>query len=108
MKQIIITQNDYGITLQLTLEDNSNKPIDLTGSYITVDIVKPDMSKTTKNVSITDVINGEVSYILESEDTAQVGNYSLYFAINSNDCKITSQQIVNYYVIEKNGGANNG
>lgn len=104
-KSIVLTQNDYGILLRVTV-DFGDDTIDLTGKTVNVEIVAPDGIKYTPSSSpqITDAVNRVVDFLLTAEDTAQEGLYNLYFYITTANSKLTAQNPVTYYCKAEDGG----
>jgi hypothetical protein len=105
-KQIILTQNDFGILIRVTV-DFGDPTITLEGKTMNVEIVPPDGVKYTPSLQpqIIDTVNRVVDFLITEEDTLQVGLYSIYFYMTTETSKLTAQNPVTYYVKSEDGGA---
>lgn len=104
MSQIVVTQNDYGISIQTTFTKDG-ETFDITGKTIVLDIVKPDQSiVSNKAPMISNPTGGVVALILSSDITDVVGTYILYYSVKDGSTSITAQSPVTYTVIAKDGG----
>lgn len=97
-KQITITQNDYGISVEAVFGQS------LTGKTVDLTIVRPDNTTVSKVPIITDMVQGKCEYVLAPEDTIQLALYKLYYSAKDSNSNITAQNIVTYFVVPENGG----
>jgi hypothetical protein len=105
MDDIVITQNDFGMSIKPTLKDDSGTAFNLTGCTVEVTTIWPDKTKHVTSATIIDSANGIVEIVIPAAGTVQTGLYYIYIAINnSTTSHITSQDVINYTVIAENGG----
>ena len=103
-KQIIITEGDYGIELQVQFLDSSKNPVDLTDCFVEIDFVNPNSELSTKQAQIVDYINGRCSYILTTSETNLTDLWKTYWKVFNDNNYITAQEEIYYYVKSKDGG----
>lgn len=103
IKQIIITQNDFGVYISTQFMDNGEK-LNILGRTVKADIVFPDKTVHTYTATITDAPNGIAEITVIEEMTAQPGLYMVYFNITDASSHITAQNVVTYFVTAENGG----
>lgn len=103
-KQIIITQDNYGIKINNRFIKADKTPIDITGCTCNVDMVAPDNTKTNQAVEIILPSEGLVRITLDATDTAQEGLYKLYFNLLDASSMITAKNMITYYIVAKTGG----
>jgi uncharacterized protein YfaS (alpha-2-macroglobulin family) len=103
-KQIIVTQNNYGICIQTPFLDDKKAPLNIDGYAIEITIVCPDNSKLYRTGQVVDAANGIAEYVLTSEDTAKKDLYKMYFNLVDDNENITAQNEVYYYVKAEHGG----
>lgn len=94
-KQIIVTQNNYGIVLETQFLDSNKNPIDLTNYCVEV--------KIENNGAILDVVTAEItgtlaSIILNKEHTKEIGLYKTEWCVMDLDKNITAQEDIYYFV----------
>ena len=105
-KQILISQGDYGILFNVTILDETNKPIIVGSDNIKFYVITPSGNKIEVNdVYIIDDNAGIVEFELDKEHTQEAGNHQIYVEISSPTFEVTSVLAENYYVIEEHGGA---
>lgn len=105
-KQILISQNDYGIVFNVTLLNEDKTPIIIGNDKVTFYVVKPDNAKEViTDVTIIDNFKGIVEFELKTQHTKQVGNHSIYVELSNPTFEVTTVFAENYYVMEEHGGA---
>ena len=105
-KQILISQGDYGILFNVTILDETNKPIIVGSDNIKFYVITPSGNKIEVNdVSIIDENTGIVEFELDKEHTQEAGNHQIYVEISSPTFEVTSVLAENYYIMEEHGGA---
>ena len=104
-KSIILTQNDSGIELNVQFLDDKKDPVYIVGSSIEIQFITPsDVLMPVEYGQITDGVNGEVSFVLGEEHTAEEGLYKTYWKVIDANSEITAQSEVYYYVKALYGG----
>lgn len=107
-KQIIISQGDYGFCFNVKLVSEDNKPVPLGSDKVTFYVIKPSGAKELVDddkITIVDNKSGEIEFIIDKKHTDEVGNYSCYIEISNSDFEVNTVNAINYYVINKHGGA---
>lgn len=94
-KQIIVTQNNYGIVLETQFLDSNKNPIDLTNYCVEV--------KIENNGAILDIATAEItgtlaSIILNKKHTKEIGLYKTEWCVMDLDKNITAQEDIYYFV----------
>lgn len=101
-----VTQNDFGIPINVSLVDKDNLPVSLLNATVTGTMVRPDKTKKEITFTITDSLNGLASYTLLAEDTEQLKLYKIYVSKNiTGTSKVTASTLVMYNVVAEDGGA---
>lgn len=99
-KQIIVTQNDYGIELEAQFVDDKKRPISTNGYDVKANIIYDNkvidtIIATCKNEDET------ISYIiLEKEHLKNVGLHTVVWSVVDEDEHITAQEDLYYFVKE--------
>lgn len=84
-----IKQNDTSPSLQATLKDASQAPINLTGATVMFHMKSLDGAiKIDTEMTITDERNGVVKYDWQSGDTDTVGTYYVEFEVTYADASV--------------------
>lgn len=84
-----IKQNDTSPSLQATLKDASQTPINLTSATVMFHMKSIDGTiKLDKPMSITDAEGGVVQYDWQSGDTDTVGTYYVEFEVTYSDASV--------------------
>lgn len=104
-KQILITQGDYGIVLQVSLLNENKEPLEiLDGDFITAHIQYPSgdcIQFNSDYITITDKLKGIVRLSLEEEYTKEEGYYQIFIELKSDNYTINAKQSIGYYVNAK-------
>lgn len=103
-KQIIITQNDYGISLVFNIKRENGDNYDLTDKNVNASIVFPDNTKKDVSLTVLDPLIGASELLIDKELSKQTGLHKIYIDISDSQNKITSQNMVTYFVLEEDGG----
>jgi hypothetical protein len=103
-KQIIITEGDTGIVLEIPFIDNNKSAVNLTGYTVETHTVFEDGTSKEDNAQITNAVNGICQIVLDSSYTAVPGLCTIYVSLVDADETVTSQKEVYYYVKEQYGG----
>lgn len=103
-EQIIVTQNDYGIEVQVQFVTNKKVPIDITGCNVEITFVYPDKTETYENAYIIDALTGQCGFVLLPIHTAQSDLHSTFWKVTDANEIVTAQEALYYYVMPVNGG----
>lgn len=103
MKQIILTQNDKNISIIVNFKENGTIK-DINGFTVNVDIVTPESSVLSDIAHFVDASKGQAEFFITEKYTATAGLYKLYFRLVDSNGVLTGQNMVTFYVLEKNGG----
>ena len=103
-EQIILTQNDFGIEIQMQFINNKKIPIDITECSIEITFVLPDNTVINEYAYITDNVLGKCSFILKNIHTKLSGLYKTYWSVTDTDEFITTQEALYYFVLPVHGG----
>lgn len=107
-KQILISQNDYGIVFNVQLLNEDKTPIVIGNDKISFYVVPPLGSIEDKlkveDVNIIDNVKGVVEFELKPQHTANVGNHEIYCEISNPTFEITTVFAEMYYVMAEHGG----
>ena len=103
-EQIILTQDDFGIEIQMQFITSKKVPIDITNCSIEIVFVKPDDTATREYAYITDNLLGKCGFVLKATHTDLEGLYKTYWSVTDVDDFITAQEALYYYVVAKHGG----
>ena len=107
-KQIILTQNNFGIPIELQFMSNTNSPIDLTGKTVEVAISYDGTIIDVLQATISSYTNGTVYIVTTTKHTSNVGLYTTFWSVKDKNGYITAQEDLYYYVKgEYNGAENN-
>ena len=102
-KQIIVTQNNYGILLETQFIDDAKNPIDLTGYSVTVEFEYLEKCFDVLDATIINAEEGRVGIILEQEHTAEIGLYKTQWSVVDDDENVTAQEDIYYFVKQEVG-----
>ena len=103
-EQIILTQDDFGIEVQMQFITNKKIPIDITGCSVEIVFVKPDETVVKGYAYIIDSILGKCGFVLEDIHTKLEGLYKTYWSVTDINEFVTAQEALYYYVVAKHGG----
>ena len=107
-KQIILTQNNFGIPIELQFVSDTNSPIDLTGKTVEVAISYDGTIIDVLQAIISSYTNGTAYIIVNTRHTSDVGLYTTFWSVKDKYGYITAQEDLYYYVKgEYNGAENN-
>ena len=102
-KQIIVTQNDYGIELETQFVDDKKKPLDITDYDVRVKIIYDDKTIDTVLAEHKDSINGIAYIVLEKEHLINAGLHTSVWSVVDEDEHVTAQENVYYFVKDVEG-----
>lgn len=105
-EQIIITQNNYGIEIEVQFTDNKKKPIDITGCTVEVAFKDPTGKVVPKEAYIINYKNGTCGFMLGEDETNITNLWSTYWSAITEDGFVTAQEAIYYYVLPMYGGDN--
>ena len=90
MKNIEITQGEYGSTLDFTLTDNTGSAIDLSGSSIIIAVQGEDSATVvfSNPMTITDAVNGKCSYAVQSGDFDAPGYFYAEITVSYSGARV--------------------
>lgn len=91
-KQIIVTQNNYGILLETQFVDDAKNPVDLTGYSVSVEFEYQEECFDVLDATIINAEEGRVGVILEQEHTAEIGLYKTQWSVIDDDENVTAQE----------------
>lgn len=84
-----IKQNDTSPSLQATLKDSAQNPVDLTGAVVMFHMKSVDGAvKVDRQMTITNASGGVVQYDWQTGDTDTVGTYYVEFEVTYADASI--------------------
>ena len=106
-KQIIVTQNDYGIELETQFVDNKKKPLDITGYDVKANIIYDDKTIDTILAGHKDSANGIAYIVLEKEHLKNVGLHTVVWSVVDEDEHVTAQEDLYYFVKETKVSSDN-
>lgn len=105
-EQIVITEGNSGIEIQVQFLDNKKKPIPiLTGDSIEICFVSPYKDKHFNQAYVIDAPNGVCGYILDTDRTDITKLWNTYWSLTNDASEVTAQERLVYYVLPKHGGA---
>ena len=104
-KQIILTQNNFGIPIELKFMSNTNSPIDLTDKTVEVAISYDGTIIDVLQATISSYTNGTAYIITTTKHTSNVGLYTAFWSVKDKYDYITAQSDLYYYVKEEYNGA---
>ena len=104
-KQVILTQNNFGIPIELQFVSNTNSPIDLTDKTIEVAISYDGTVIDVLQATISSYTNGTAYIITTTKHTSNVGLYTTFWSVRDKYGYITAQSDLYYYVKEEYNGA---
>ena len=102
-KQIIVTQNDYGIELETQFVDDKKKPLDITDYDVRVKIIYDDKTIDTVLAEHKDSVNGIAYIVLEKEHLINAGLHTSVWSVVDEDEHVTAQENVYYFVKDVEG-----
>lgn len=102
-KQIIVTQNDYGIELETQFVDDKKKPLDITDYDVRVKIIYDDKTIDTVLADHKDSVNGIAYIVLEKEHLINAGLHTTVWSVLDEDEHVTAQENVYYFVKDVEG-----
>ena len=102
-KQIIVTQNDYGIELETQFVDDKKKPLDITDYDVRVKIIYDDKTIDTILAGHKDSVNGIAYIVLEKEHLINAGLHTSVWSVVDEDEYVTAQENVYYFVKDVEG-----
>ena len=107
-KQIILTQNNFGIPIELQFVSNTNSPVDLTDKTVEVAISYDGTIIDVLQAIISSYTNGTAYIVTTTRHTSNVGLYTTFWSVKDKYGYITAQEDLYYYVKgEYNGAENN-
>lgn len=106
-KQIILTQNDYGIELETQFVSDKKKPLDITDYDVRVKIIYNNETIDTILAGHKDNANGIAYIVLEKEHLLNAGLYTTVWSVVDEDEHITAQENLYYFVKDLEGSENN-
>lgn len=106
-KQIIVTQNDYGIELETQFVDDKKKPLNITGYDVMVNVIYDDKTIDTILAGHKDSANGVVYIVLEKEHLKNVGLHTVVWSVVDEDEHVTAQEDLYYFVKETKVSSDN-
>ena len=104
-KQVILTQNNFGIPIELQFVSNANSPVDLTDKTVEVAISYDGIVIDVLQATISSYTNGTAYIIVNTKHTSNVGLYTTYWSVKDKYGYITAQSDLYYYVKEEYNGA---
>lgn len=104
-QQIILTQNNFGIPIELQFVSNTNSPVDLTDKTVEVAISYDGTIIDVLQATISSYTNGTAYIIVNTKHTSNVGLYTTYWSVKDKYGYITAQSDLYYYVKEEYNGA---
>ena len=104
-KQIILTQNNFGIPIELQFVSNTNSPVDLTDKTVEVAISFDGTIIDILQATISSYTNGTAYIITTKKHTSNLGLYTTYWSVKDKYGYITAQSDLYYYVKEEYNGA---
>lgn len=104
-KQIILTQNNFGIPIELQFISDTNSPIDLTNKTVEVAISYDGVIIDVIQAIISSYTNGTAYIVTTTKYTKDVGLYTTYWSVKDEFGYITAQSDLYYYVKEEYNGA---
>lgn len=102
-KQIIVTQNDYGIELETQFVDDKKKPLDITDYDVWVKVIYDDKTIDTVLAEHKDSVNGIAYIVLEKEHLINAGLHTSVWSVVDEDEHVTAQENVYYFVKDMEG-----
>ena len=104
-KQIILTQNNFGIPIELQFVSDTNSPIDLTDKIVEVAISYDGTIIDVLQATISSYTNGTAYIVTTTRHTSNVGLYTTFWSVKDKYGYITAQSDLYYYVKEEYNGA---
>ena len=104
-KQIILTQNNFGIPIELQFMSNTNSPVDLTDKTVEVAISYDGIIIDVLQATISSYTNGTAYIVTTTRHTSNVGLYTTFWSVRDEYGYITAQSDLYYYVKEEYNGA---
>ena len=104
-KQIILTQNNFGVPIELQFVSNTNSPVDLTDKTVEVAISYNGTIIDVLQATISSYTNGTAYIIVNTRHTSNVGLYTTFWSVRDEYGYITAQSDLYYYVKEEYNGA---
>ena len=80
-KQIILTQNNFGIPIELQFMSNTNSPVDLTDKTVEVAISYDGTIIDVLQATISSYTNGIAYIIVNTKHTSNVGLYTTFWSV---------------------------
>ena len=105
-KQIILTQNNFGIPIELQFIDDKNKPIDVSNKTVEVAISYDGSIIDILQAIINSHKNGIAYIFIDKIHTKDVGLYTTYWSVKDSNGYVTAQSDLYYYVKEEYNGDN--
>ena len=102
-KQIIVTQNDYGIELETQFVDDKKKPLDITDYDVRVKVIYDGKTIDTVLAEHKDSVNGIAYIVLEKEHLINAGLHTTVWSVLDEDEHVTAQENVYYFVKDVEG-----
>ena len=104
-KQIILTQNNFGIPIEVQFVSNINSPINLTGKTVEVAISYDGTVIDVLQATISSYTNGTAYIVTTTRHTSNVGLYTSFWSVKDKYGYITAQEDLYYYVKGEYNGA---
>ena len=105
-KQIILTQNNFGIPIEPQFIDDKNKPYDISNKTVEVAISYDGSIIDILQAVISSHKNGIAYIVIDKRHTKNVGLYTTYWSVRDNNGYVTAQSDLYYYVKEEYNGCN--
>lgn len=103
-EQIVITNNNNGIEIEVQFIDSKKKPVDITDCTVEVVFKNPNEEVTLEQAYIKNYSKGTCGFILNTEQTNISGLWSTYWSATREDGFVTAQEAIYYYVLPMHGG----
>ena len=104
-KQIILTQNNFGIPIELQFMSNTNSPVDLTDKTVEVAISYDGTIIDVLQATISSYTDGTAYIVTTTRHTSNVGLYTSFWSVKDKYGYITAQEDLYYYVKGEYNGA---
>lgn len=103
-KNIIVTQNDYGILITCSLFDEEGRKVNLQNRTVKLKFIYEDGTSSDGFGIKIDELNGITGFVLSQKETGVSGLSKVYLTVVDSSNKITAQEEIYYFVREEFGG----